>query len=225
MSSEEQLKKNEPFVSLLKEVQSLPKEVQENYKKALQKIEQISYFGPCWSILSAQLSFHVIEENNQFLKNDLLTFKKEGKDFAWAMENVFKQAEKVGEKLGREQTFDEVRDIVYEICREKWNNMEGFGKKMLSEFGLLATQHATRFVQLALISDQEGFNKTKPLYPLIQIYELGLVPIVKRDKIIVAFPLKDDKNQNLIGYYVEGSSSLIDGRGNIIIPSSQLVSV
>jgi len=215
--SEEQLKKNEPFVSL-------PKEVQENYKKALQKIEQISYFGPCWSILSAQLSFHVIEENNQFLKNNLLTFKKEGKDFAWAMENVFKQAERMGEKLGREQAFDEVRDVVYEICREKWNNMEGFGKKMLSEFGLLATQHATRFVQLALVSDQEGFNKTNRLSPLIEIYRLGLVSIVKRDKIIVAFPI-DDKKQNLIGYYVEGSSFLIDGRGNIIMPSSQLVSV
>jgi len=217
-SNKEHFNKLEPFVSL-------PKEVQENSKKALQKIEQISYFGPCWSILSAQLSFHVIEENNQFLKNNLLTFKKEGKDFAWAMENVSRQAEAVGRKLLREQAFDEVRDVVYEICREKWNNMKRFGKKMLSEFGLLATQHATRFVQLALVSDQEGFNKTNRLSPLIEIYKLGLVPIVKRDKIIVAFPI-DDKKQNLIGYYVEGSSSLIDGRGNIIIiPSSQLVSV
>jgi len=209
MSSEEQLKKNEPFVSL-------PKEVQENYKKAIIEVRRTPLVGTFWSPERARLSFPALEKYSQLFKNDLKPFKKEGKSFAWAMENVFDVAEKLGEELGRSEVFSIVRDIVWKIYEDSLKNVEGFRAQMVSEFSLLAVRHATRDVSFALVSDQEGF-KNNPYRFLMEIYKLGLVPKgLKKEwegkklveKFVIAFPLEID-DQHLIGYFKEGSKDLL----------------
>jgi hypothetical protein len=207
MGGEEQLKKNEPFVSL-------PKEVQENYKKAIIEVRRTPLVGTFWSPERARLSFPVLERYSQLFKNDLEPFKK-GKSFAWAMENVFDVAEKLGEELGRSEAFSVVRDIVWKIYEDSLKNVEGFRAQIISEFSLLAVRDATRYASLALVSDKKGFKINTYRFPK-EIYTLGLVPkgFKKQwegkklvEKFMIAIPLEID-DQHLIGYFKEGSKDL-----------------
>jgi len=248
MSSEEQLKKNELFVSLPKEVQSLPKEIQENYKKAVSVIEHTSWVEYFYPIEKAKLAFYNINSNLELLKIALTPYNKDS--WSKALINASLESEKTGKEFGRHEAFLKSYDFIWKICDDSWNKIkENIKMKMSTQAGGIprreecrlliiesesfrrpAATAAINFANFELISDQKGFENNPSQY-LITLFQSGFIPMgfqkeLENKKIIerfkVAIPLLIDE-QPLIGFFKEGSEDIFFSN-NCFYPQNKLKS-
>lgn len=240
-SNKEHFNKLEVFVSL-------PKEVQENYKRAVEIIKQtpwVEYFCP---IEKAKLTFHNINSNLELLKIALTPYN-EG-SWSRALTNASHISERRGEELGRHEAFLKSYGFIWNICDDSWNRIkEDIKMKMKTGVGEIprrekcrllivesesfrrsAATAAINFANFELISDQEGF-KNNPFRYLIALFQSGFIPMgfqkeLEKKKIIerfkAAIPLLIDE-QPLMGFFKEGSEDIFFDN-NCFYPQNKLKS-